>query len=245
MKDSIARRAAGAALFALAATTMSTEAAIIPVAEDVMTSSFFTGANRVRGYAGDNRPVLRVSTDAPFGQAGAETIYLAFAYDFTANFTGPVSARLTVESVSGGFGADAGPGHAFTVSAHAVLADPLTTILDDTQPNGSTDWLNFYQQSIAPAVPAARTAVNSFGQVSFDVSAIVNDWIAGANPVFVIALTGLNDGSGQDFLHGFLDNSSTPGASFLTVTAVPLPGAVLCFVPALAALAMRRRGSPS
>jgi hypothetical protein len=76
--------------------------------------------------------------------------------------------------------------------------------------------LTFLDAQIHTADPAARTAVEGFGPIEFDVSAIVNDWITGANDVLAIALTGLNDASGNEFLHGFLNDSENPGSSFLT-----------------------------
>ncbi len=242
----------GAATLAavLAAAALPAHAAtVIEVTEDVMTSSFFTGANTVRGYAGEgNRAVLRTSTDGAFGLAGAETIYLTFDYDFSA-FSGPVTATLTLQSISGGFGADASADSPFLVSAHAVAANPLTTIIDDTNPGGSVSWLNFFNNYILPAAPEASTSVNGFGAVSFDVSAIVNGWANGTNTVFAIALTGKNDTSGNDFLHGFLNNNNSgpgEGHTFLTVTAVPEPGSYAMLLAGLAAVGgvvRRRRGA--
>jgi hypothetical protein len=194
--------------------------------EDVMTSSFFQGTNTVRGYPGDNRPVMRVSTDGAFGNAGAETIYLSFnAADF-ASYSGPVTATLTLQSTEGGFGADAGAANPFTVSAHAVNADPFSSITDDNNPGGSIGWLDFYNNNILAADSAASTVINSFGAVSFNVSGIVNSWIDGSNSVFTIAMTGKNDTSGADILHGFLNNNDSAvafGSTYLTVTAVPEP----------------------
>ena len=46
------------------------------------------------------------------------------------------------------------------------------------------------------------------GTVTFDVSDIVNGWIAGANSHQFIALTGKNDASGNDFLQGFVNNDN-------------------------------------
>jgi hypothetical protein len=194
--------------------------------EDVMTSSFFQGTNLVRGYPGDNRPVMRVSTDGAFGNTGAETIYLSFnAADF-ASYSGPVTATLTMQSTAGGFDADAGAAKPFTVSAHAVNADPFTRITDNTNPGGDISWLAFYNNNILAADSAASTVITGFGAVSFNVSGIVNSWIDGSNSVFTIAMTGKNDTSSADILHGFLNNNDSAGAfgsTYLTVTAVPEP----------------------
>jgi hypothetical protein len=209
------------------------QAAVIPVVEDVMTSGFFTGTNLVRGYDADDRNVHRVSTDGAFGSVAAETVYLTFDAAQFAGYGGPVaSAWLTMQSANGGFGGDASTGNPFTVSAHAVSADPLASITDDTNPGGPIDWVSFFNSNILPADPAALTAIEEFGAVSFDVTAVVNDWIAGTNTVFALAMTGKNDTSGNDFLHGFLNNSEAPGSTFLTVN-VPEPTALVLSVAGL------------
>ncbi|AOF81637.1 PEP-CTERM -sorting domain protein [Methyloversatilis sp. RAC08] len=232
--------AAAALMLGVLLTAAPAHAVTIDVTEDVMTSSFFQGANAVRGYAGDNRPVFRVSTGNPFGTVGAETIYLAFDYDFS-SFTGPVSAVLTVQATNGGFGADASADSPFTVSAHGLAANPLTAITDDTNPGGSVSWLNFYNQSILPADLAARSVVTGSGAVTFDVSALVNGWVSGSNAVQVVALTGLNDNSGNEFLHGFLNNTEAPGSVFLTVSAVPEPQTYAMLLAGLGLLGVARR----
>ncbi|MEM7402392.1 MAG: hypothetical protein AAF304_10635 [Pseudomonadota bacterium] len=201
--------------------------------EDVMTSGFFFGPDFVRGYNGDNRSVLRVSNTNPFGTTAAETVYLTFDANDFASFTGPVTANLSVESVSGGFGADAGPGNPFTVSAHAVNADPLTSITDDTNPAGPISWNDFFDNNILAADSAAISLVDAFEAITFDVSSIVNGWIEGSNSIFAIALTGKNETSDNDFLHGFLNNTENPGSTFLTVTAVPIPAAIWMFASVL------------
>ncbi|WP_432798308.1 PEP-CTERM sorting domain-containing protein [Poriferisphaera sp. WC338] len=204
----------------LYATTPLAEAnPIISVEEDVMTSGFFGGDNRVRGYSGDNRNVHRVSNNNPFGTAAAETIYLTFDSNNFASLTQPVSqALLYVTSAVGGFNNDASAGNPFTVSAHALSADPITSITDDTNATGPIDWITFFDNNILAADPAAITAVDSFGQITFDVTSIVNDWISGANTVFAIALTGKNHvNTGADFLHGFLNNTENSGASYLVI----------------------------
>ncbi len=230
-----------------AASLPAAAATVIEVTEDVMTSSFFIGANTVRGYAGEgNRPVLRTSTNGAFGLPGAETIYLTFDYDFSA-FSGPVTATLTMQSTAGGQGADASEDNPFLVSAHGVLANPLTTITDDTNPGGPVSWLTFFNSYILPADAAASTSVTGFGAVSFDVSALVNEWRTGTNPVSAIAITGKNDVSGNAFLHGFLNNNNSGpgmGYTFLTVSAVPEPGTyamLLVGVAGLGAVVRRRR----
>ena len=216
--------------------------------EDVMTSGFFFEPNTVRGYAGEGRNVLRVSTTNAFGVGGAETIYIDFSgFDFAGTFSSApaVTAVLSVESVSGGFGADAGPDAPFTVSAHGLSEDPLLAITDDTNPSGPTNWLDFFNDEILPADPAALTVVDSFGTVTFDVSALVNDWIAqGPGAIETIALTGINDTSGADFLHGFLNNGENPGSTSLAVTPVPVPGALVLFASALASFSTLRRRAP-
>jgi len=211
--------------------------------QDVMTSGFFTAGDFVRGYSGETRPTFRVSNDGAFGVAGAETIYLSFDSAEISTFSSPVtSAFLTVTSKSGGFNGDAGAGNPFLVSAHGVDTDPLTAITDDTNTSGTVDWLTFYTDRILASDPVSSTSVDSFGAVIFDVTPLVNDWISGANSEYTIALTGKNDPTGNDFLHGFENNSETPGSSFLTITTIPEPSSIVLSILAIAlGLGARRR----
>lgn len=228
-----------AGALSLAAGSQVEATVVIPVQEDVMTSAFFFSPNFVRGYAGDNRNVHRVGSDNAFG-VGPETVYLTFDPADFASLSGPLapgSALLSVESASGGFGGDAGAGNPFTVSAHAVDTDPLAAITDDTNPSGPIDWLDFFNNNILPADPAALTAVDSFGTVEFDVTDIVNDWLDGTSNVYAIALTGKNDTSGNDFLHGFLNNTENPGSSFIVV---PEPAASLMLLASGGLFMVRR-----
>lgn len=225
----------GAAIAASVALSVcaTSRAAVIPASEDVMASPFFTGADLVRGYPGDNRPTLRVSTNNAFGLTGAETIYLKFAPAQFAGIVAPVpQVLLSVESISGGFGADVGPAAPFAVSAHAVSADPIASITDNTNPGGPISWSAFFTNNVLPAAPAATTVVNSFGTVQFDVTSIVNDWISGANTTFAIALTGKNHGlNAIEFLAGFKNNTEAPGSTFITT--VPEPTSALLMVAAV------------
>lgn len=238
------RHTVASALLALAVTPVSAQAGTVQIAvqDDVMTSGFFTGTDLVRGYDEDDRATHRVSTPGAFGVAGAETIYYTFDAGDFAGMTGPVdSAYLTVTSISGGFGADGDAANPFTVSAHALSADPLSTITDNTNPAGPTDWVSFYNGNVLAAEAEAITVIDSFSQVQFDITAIVNDWVDGSNTVFAVALTGNNDTSGGDFLHGFVNNSETPGSSFLTVTTVPEPGSMALLASGALLLCRRRR----
>ena len=223
----------------------------IVVSEDVMASPFFTAygsaANPVRGYGEEsNREVLRVSSASPFGLTGAEVIYLSFDYDFSV-FSGPVRATLNMHSVSGGFGADASAESPFLVSVHALAADPLSTIIDDTNPGGTVNWLDFQNGYLLPAASAASTLVSAFGLVSFDVSAAVNEWISGSSTVFALAVSGLNDTSGSDFLHGFLNNNNggvSQGHTFLSISPVSEPqtyAMMLAGLGLMGAIVRRRR----
>ena len=212
--------------------------------EDVITSAFFQGTDLVRGYAGDNRPTLRVSSDNAFG-FGPEQIYVQFSAVDIAPFTNPVSnASLSLTSVTGNFGADASATSPFIVSAHAVNANPFTSIIDDTNPQGTTAWDDFFANNIFTASPEALTVVDGFGVFDFDVTDIVNDWISGSNQEFVIALTGTNDVQiGDGFLHGFSNNTEAPGSTFLTVSAVPEPSSAILLALPMAFMITRRHRS--
>jgi hypothetical protein len=209
----------GPAIVDLSITKAGANVHTIAPLEDVMTSGFFQGVDLVRGYPGDfNRATFRVSTDTPFGQVGAETVYISFSAEAIAALGSTIDrAILTVLSVPGGQGADASPGNPFLISAHGVSADPFTSITDDTNPGGTISWLDFYNNNILDADPSAITVVKDFGSIHFDVTNLVKNWANGTNTHFVIALTGKNDTSGNDFLHGIRNNTEAPGSTFLTV----------------------------
>ena len=66
-------------------TITTAQAATYVVNEDVMTSPFYFGADKVRGYAGDGRNEHYVTADDPFGFGNPATIYLDFSgYDLSA-----------------------------------------------------------------------------------------------------------------------------------------------------------------
>jgi len=102
-------------------------------------------------------------------------------------------ALLTIESLTGGFGADVSASAPFAVSAHAVSGDPLTSIAYNTNPGGPISWSAFLANNILPAAPVATTVVDSFGAFQFDVTSIVDDWLSGAN-TFAFGHTGYMPG---------------------------------------------------
>ncbi|MEM1097186.1 MAG: hypothetical protein AAGH92_00215, partial [Planctomycetota bacterium] len=141
----------------VAPATESSATTVINPVEDVMTSAFFFPPDSVRGFAGDNRSVFRVSSDLAFG-VGPETIYINFdANDFTGLATPVTSAILTMQSVDGLFNANASVSDPFIVSAHAVSADPITSITDDTNLLGPISAPDFFANNILAADPAALT----------------------------------------------------------------------------------------
>ena len=215
---------------------------IISPKNSVMTSGFFQGVDQVRGYDGDSRLILRVSSPEPFGLGQPEGIYFDFTSFDPTSFRNPVSsAAFSVTSVSGGFNADADLENPFLVSAHGLSANPLLAIVDDTNPSGMMSAVEFESTHILNVVSSA--SVDSFGLVTFDVTDLINDWIDEKNSNYFIALTGREDGSGSDFLHGFSNNSEVPGATFLRVEQIPEPSAlILLTIGSLALLGHRSRG---
>ncbi|MDA7643022.1 PEP-CTERM sorting domain-containing protein [Akkermansiaceae bacterium] len=211
---------------------------VISPKDSVMTSGFFQGVDQVRGYDGDSRLILRVSSPEPFGLGQPEGIYFDFISFDPTSFRNPVSsAAFSVTSVSGGFNADADLENPFLVSAHGLSANPLLAIADDTNPDGMMSAVEFESTHILNVV--SSVSVDSFGLVTFDVTDLIDQ----KNSNYFIALTGREDGSGSDFLHGFSNNSEVPGATFLRVVQIPEPSALfLLTIGSLALLWHRRRG---
>ena len=139
------------------------------------------------------------------------------------------------------------PMNPFNVSAHGVNADPLASITDNTNPGGATAWNDFYWNNVLAADAAAVTAVDCIDcTVSFDVTALVTDWIDGSNTLQFMAIAGANHDPASEIFHGFLNNTEHPGSTYLTIApaAVPIPAAAWLFGSALLGLVgIGRRGS--
>ena len=216
----------------------------IPVSEDVMTSAFFQGDNRVRGYANETplRDAHRVASNLAFG-SGPETVYMTFDYDFPGSFDAPVAnATLHVTSVLGGFDAEGSADNPFQMAVSAVAENPLTAITDDSNPNGTIAWDDFFADSILEPNPNAITTVTGVGELQFDVTSLVNQWIDESNSIYAVALHGKADSlSDGNVLHGIANNSATAEVSHFLTVSIPEPNSTyLGLVASIAGLAIIR-----
>ncbi|MBO6739481.1 MAG: DNRLRE domain-containing protein [Phycisphaerales bacterium] len=220
----------------LAGTTVYTD-------RDYMTSGFFSMDPAVRGD-NDGREINRVSSIQPFGVFDENT-YLEFNdYDWS-TLGGPVdSAVFRIEVVSGGFGADSSEENPFDISLHSLSQDPWTTI-DPTLFSGPASYQGFAADQINSASVISTTSVGGAGIYEWDITSLVNDWIANGDANFAqtIALSGILDASGGTFLQGLV-NSTSPsliGDEVIgQIVVVPAPAGLLSFA-AFGVIASRRR----
>ena len=219
-------------LFALIAASAAAAAATaqvidIPVAQDYMSSGFFQ-SDFLRGEdAGSNRATNRVTSPNIFGVVG-ETAYFAFDFD-PAAFSGPAPRALfRVENAPTGFFPDVDPSNPADISLHSLTADPLVAV-DQTLAGGPGSWLDFRDNEITTASIVATTAVDGFGVFEWDVTALVNDWIANgdANFAYTLGSSALLDPEG-DAAVGFVNSSWSGLTDEFTarITIVPSPGAL-------------------
>lgn len=210
---------------------------------DYMTSGFFSMDPAVRGD-NDGRAVNRVSTIQPFGVFDENT-YLEFNDHDWSSFAGPVeSAIFRIEVVSGGFGADSSEENPFDISVHSLSQDPWTTI-DPSLFSGPDSYQDFASTQITTDSVVDTTRVFGAGVYEWDVTALVNDWIANGDANFAqtIALSGILDTSGGTFLQGLV-NSTNPGLTgsetIGQIVIVPAPAGMISFA-AFGVIASRRR----
>ena len=210
---------------------------------DYMTSGFFSMDPAVRGD-NDGRTVNRVSTTQPFG-VFQENTYLEFNDFDWSSLGGPVtSAVFRIEAVSGGFGADSDSENPFDVSLHSVSQDPWTTI-DPSLFSGAGSYQEFVTNELTTSSVVSTTSVAGEGVYEWDITSLVNDWIANGDANFAqtIALSGILDTSGNSFLQGFV-KSTNPGLTGADtigqIFIVPAPSGMLVFAT-MGGVAYRRR----
>ena len=232
-----------AALLAAVLASPAIAETVVYTDRDYMTSGFFSLDPLVRGD-NDGREVNRVSTNSPFGTFNENT-YLEFNDFDWASLGGPVeSAVFRVQLVSGGFGADSSESNPFDISLHSLSQDPWTTI-DHHPTSGEGFYQNFVNDQITSDSVVTTTSVAGNGVYEWDITDLINDWILNgeANYAQTIALSGILDASGLDFLQG-IANSTNPNLTgeetIGQIVIVPAPAGGLLFA-SFGVYAIRRR----
>lgn len=200
----------------------------ILASQDYMSSGFFQ-SDFLRGEdAGSGRETNRVTSPVIFGVTG-ETSYFGFDFDPTA-FSGPVQqASFRVENVATGFFPDVDASNPAETSLHSLTADPLATI-DQSLPSGAGSWLDFRDSQITTSSIISTTTIDGFDVFEWDITALVNEWIANgdSNFAYTLGTSALLDPDGGAAV-AFV-NSTFSGLSGDEVTArisiVPAPGTV-------------------
>ncbi|MEL6396452.1 MAG: PEP-CTERM sorting domain-containing protein [Planctomycetota bacterium] len=220
------------AVIAILAGTMSGIATAQPtelfVQQDYMSSGFFQ-SDYLRGEeSGSSRATNRATSTEVFGVTG-ETAYFGFGFDPLA-FSGPVEqAVFRVENVSTGFFPDVDPTNPAEISLHSLTADPLTAV-DQDLAAGAGSWLDFRDTQITTASILSTTTVDGFGVFEWDITDLVNEWIANGDTNFAYTLgtSALLDPDGGAAV-AFV-NSSFGGLTGEEITAriaiVPAPGTI-------------------
>lgn len=220
------------------------------VQSDYMTSGFFFSSNQdmVRGDETDStRSALRATSTSIFGLIG-ETSY--FAFDFNPNdFSTPVAEakfRIQVVNTTGGLPTPdaANPS---VVSIHSLTADPLASI-DDTDVNDPGSWLAFRDSQITTSSIISTTTVDGPGIFEWDITALVNDWIANGDTNFQYTIgtsllldANVDSNSGGDTV-AFVNSSWNGLTDEITGRIIiPAPGTALALVVGAASAARRRR----
>ena len=200
----------------------------ILVQQDYMSSGFFQ-SDYLRGEeAGSNRATNRATSTEIFGVTG-ETAYFAFGFDPLA-FSGPVEqAVFRVENISTGFFPDVDPTNPAEISLHSLTADPLTAV-DQDLAAGPGSWLDFRDTQITTASILSTTTIDGFGVFEWDITDLVNEWIANgdSNFAYTLGTSALLDPDGGAAV-AFV-NSSFGGLTGEQITAriaiIPAPGSI-------------------
>ncbi|MEM9066055.1 MAG: hypothetical protein AAGB51_11255 [Planctomycetota bacterium] len=214
----------------------------IPVARDYMSSGFF-GSDFLRGEeAPSGRATNRVTSPEIFGVTG-ETTYFEFDFDPTV-FSGPVTeAFFQVETVATGFFPDVSAVNPAEISLHSLTADPLAAV-DQSLGSGTGSWLDFRDSQVTTSSIVSTTTVDGFGIFSWDITSLVNEWIANGDTNFsyTIATSALLDPEGGAAVAFVNSSFSGIGDAFTArITVVPAPGLGLLGGVGLLCVGRRRR----
>ena len=235
---------------AAAAATVASSAAAFPVTvfvdQDYMSSGFFF-SDFLRGESSTNpsdtvRAANRATSPVIFGVTG-ETSYFNFGFD-PSQFSGPIdSAVFRVETVANGFFPDPTPSSPAEVSLHRLSADPLA-VVDQSLESGPGSWLDFRDSEITMSSIVSTTTVDGLGVFEWDVTSIVNEWIANGDANFAYSLgsSAILDPEG-DAAVGFVNSSWVGLTDEVTarIVIIPSPGVLTLTALCVAGVSTRRR----
>ena len=213
--------------------------AVLEVADDYMTSGFFQ-SNYIRGDENpSNRAVNRATSETIFGVTG-ESTYFGFDFD-PASFSGPVAqAVFQVEVVANGFFGDPSATNPAEISLHSLTADPLAAIDDNVQ----SSFIDFRDAQLTNASVVSTTSVDGLGVFEWDVTALVNEWIANGdtNLAYTFGMSAVLDADPGTAI-GFVNSSSSALTDELTgrIVFIPAPGTLALSMIAMPVVARRRR----
>lgn len=158
----------------------------ILVDQDYMSSGFFQ-SDFLRGEENPSgRNANRVTSPSIFGVTG-ETAYFSFDFDPSA-FSGPVDqAVFRVENVATGFFPDVDAANPAEISLHSLTADPLLAV-DQDLASGPGSWVDFRDAQITTSSIVSTTTVDGFGIFEWDITSLVNEWIANGDSNFAYTL---------------------------------------------------------
>ncbi|MEM1011808.1 MAG: hypothetical protein AAGI46_06260 [Planctomycetota bacterium] len=153
----------------------------LDVDQDYMSSGFFFGPDFLRGQEDNSTRATNRATSNPVFGVNGETAYFSFDFDPSA-FSGPVqSAVFRSTTVAPGFGLpEASVGDPAVISLHSLTADPLATV---DLADASTVFA-FRDAQITTSSIVATESITSLGLVEFDVTGLINTWIADAGATF-------------------------------------------------------------
>ncbi|MEM8876104.1 MAG: hypothetical protein AAGD32_17810 [Planctomycetota bacterium] len=229
-----------ACIAAAAAGTALAQPSEILVAQDYMSSGFFQ-SDFLRGEeAGSSRATNRVTSPSIFGVTG-ETAYFAFDFDPSA-FSGPVpQATFRVENASTGFFPDVDAANPAEISLHSLTADPLATI-DQNLPSGPGSWIDFRDTQITTSSIVSTSTVDGFGVFEWDITGLVNEWIANgdANFAYTLGSSALLDPEGGAAV-AFVNSSSSDLAGDAVTARIVIPAPASALLLGLTGLTAARR----